>query len=126
MSFGEFLWGLLAIYFMLAYFMILFLIIGDLFRDHETGGLAKTAWFLALLFVPVISMCVYVITRGRSMNERAIARRDSSYAGQRDYRSRTTVATDESATEIAKARDLLDSGTITQREFDTLKAKALA
>jgi hypothetical protein len=69
MSFGEFLWGLLAIYFMLAYFMILFLIIGDLFRDHETGGLAKTAWFLALLFVPVISMCVYVITRGRSMNE---------------------------------------------------------
>jgi hypothetical protein len=59
MDFGDFLWSLLIIYFMFFYFMLLFRIVGDLFRDSETSGLGKTAWIIFLLFLPFIAMIVY-------------------------------------------------------------------
>jgi hypothetical protein len=126
MSLGEFFWSLLVIYFMFFYFMILFRVVGDLFSDNEASGLVKTAWIIALLFVPFISLCVYLIVRGRSMTERALAHREAAEAAERDYIRRTAGTADDSATKIAKAHELLTSGAITQPEFDTLKAKALA
>jgi hypothetical protein len=126
MSFGDFLWSLLAFYFIFFYFMLLFRILGDLFSDHQTSGLAKTAWIIALIFVPFISIFVYLIARGRDMTARATAQAQTAEAAQQDYIRRTAGTSDDSTSKIAKAHALLTSGAITQPEFDSLKAKALA
>lgn len=127
MDLGDFLWSLLVIYFIFFYFMILFRILGDLFSDHDTSGLAKTAWIIFLLLVPFLAIFVYLITRGRGMTERAMAASQAAQAAQQDY-IRQTAGTGGSdpATQIGKAQELLSSGAITQQEFDTLKAKALS
>jgi hypothetical protein len=129
-SLGDFLWSLLVIYFIFFYFMILFRILGDLFSDHEMSGLGKTAWIIALLLVPFISMFVYLITRGKEMSDRAIAQSQAADAQQQDYIRRVAGSGGsgggDPADQIAKAQELLKSGAITQQEFDALKAKALA
>jgi hypothetical protein len=129
MDFGDFLWSLLIIYFMFFYFMLLFRIVGDLFRDSETSGLGKTAWIIFLLFLPFIAMIVYLITRGRRMAERSIAASQAAIEEQDEYIRRVAAngngRVDPSA-QIAKGHDLLVSGAISQQEFDVLKAKALA
>jgi hypothetical protein len=121
---GEFLWTLLVIYFIFFYFMILIRILVDLFSDHETSGLAKTAWIIFLLFLPFIAIFVYLITRHEGMTERAIAASQRAQAAQKDY-IRDAAGTDP-ASQIAKGKELLSSGAITQQEFDALKTKALA
>ena len=67
MEFGQFLWSLLIIFFMIMYFMILFSVIMDLFRRHDTSGWVKAAWIVALLIVPFISLLIYVIIYGQSI-----------------------------------------------------------
>jgi hypothetical protein len=126
MSFGEFLWSLLVIYFIFFYFMILFRIIGDLFSDHDTSGWAKTGWIIFLLVVPFIAIFVYLVARGQGMTERAMAQAQAQNAAQQDYIRSVAGSGDDSTAQIAKAHDLLQSGAITQPEFDRLKAKALA
>ena len=126
MDFGEFLWTLLIIYFIFFFFMILFRIIGDLFSDHETSGLAKTGWILFLLFLPWLGILVYLIVRGKGMTERSIAQAEAMQAAQRDYIRETAGTGTDPAAQIAKGQELLSSGAISQQEFDALKAKALA
>jgi ABC-type multidrug transport system fused ATPase/permease subunit len=121
---GDFLWTLLAFYFIFFYFMILFRILADLFSDHETSGLAKTGWIIILLLVPFLAMFMYLITRGRGMTERAMAASQAAQSAQKDY-IRQTAGTDP-ATQIANGQELLKTGAISQQEFDTLKTKALA
>ena len=70
MQFGEFLWSLLLIFFMIMYFMILFSVVIDLFRNHQMGGFAKALWIIFLIFIPLISLLIYVIVYGKSMAER--------------------------------------------------------
>jgi hypothetical protein len=126
-DFGDFLWSLLVIYFIFFYFMILFRILGDLFADHELGGLGKTAWIVFLLLVPFIAIFCYLITRGRSMTGRAIAQSEAANADQQEYIRRVAGSGgNDPAAQIAKGQELLSSGAITQEEFDALKAKALA
>jgi hypothetical protein len=124
MDLGDFLWSLLVIYFIFFYFIILFRILADLFSDHETSGLAKTGWIILLLLVPFLTMFVYLITRGKRMTERAMAASQAAQAAQQDY-IRQAAGTDP-ATQIANGQELLNTGAITQQEFDALKAKALA
>ena len=127
MDFGEVLWSLLIFYLIFFYFMILFRVIGDLFTDHETSGLAKTAWLVILLVLPFISLFVYTITRGREMTERSLARARAAEAAQQEYiREVAGNSSNEPAGQIARAQDLLKSGAISPAEFDALKAKALA
>ena len=127
MSLGEFLWSLLVIYFIFFYFMILFRILGDLFSDHDTSGFGKTMWIIFLLVLPFISIFVYLITRGKEMTERSMAQAQAFDAQQQDYiRSVAGSGSNDPAAQIAKGQDLLKSGAITQQEFDSLKAKALA
>jgi hypothetical protein len=132
-SLGDFLWSLLAFYFIFFYFMMLFRIIGDLFADRELSGFAKTVWFLALLFLPFISIFVYLITRGKAMTERTIAASREARAQQDDYirevagsSGSSSSSSGDPAAQIAKGQELLSSGAITQQEFQALKAKALA
>jgi hypothetical protein len=121
---GEFLWTLLVIYFIFFYFMILFRILVDLFSDHETSALAKTAWIIFLLLLPFIAIFVYLITRHEGMTERTIAASQQAQAAQKDYIRQ--AAGNDPATQIANGQELLKSGAITQQEFEALKTKALA
>jgi hypothetical protein len=128
-TFGEFLWSLLIFYFIFFYFLILFRILSDLFSDSDTSGLMKTVWIIALLFLPFITMIVYLITRGKSMAERSLARHQAAAANQADYIRHvagSNGAGGDPAAQIAKGQELLQSGAINQAEFDALKAKALA
>ncbi len=126
---GEFLWSLLVIYFIIFYFMLLFRILGDLFGDHELSGWAKTGWIIFMLVLPFLSIFVYLIVRGKGMYERASVRAQAAAEAQQDYIRQVAgssgPAADPSA-QIAKAHDLLQSGAISQQEFEALKAKALA
>jgi phosphoglycerol transferase MdoB-like AlkP superfamily enzyme len=126
MDLGDFLWSLLVIYFIFFYFMILFRVIGDLFSDQEASGMAKTGWLIFLLFLPFLALFIYLVTKGKAMNERAIARAEQMNAAQQDYIRQVAGTADVPAAEIAKAHDLLTAGAISPAEFDTLKAKALA
>jgi hypothetical protein len=127
MDFGDFLWGLLAFYFIFFYIMTVFRILGDLFTDREASGWAKAGWVVFLLFLPFLAIIVYLVTRGRGMVERAQSRSEAAAANQQEY-IRRVAGTKEAdpAAQIAEGQKLYESGVITQQEFGVLKAKALA
>lgn len=124
MNLGDFLVSLIVIFFMICYFMLLFNVIIDLFRNHQMNGVVKALWIILLLIIPFISLLVYVIVYGRGMNERGMQAAKAAQQAQADYVR--SVAGTSAADQIAQAQQLLAAGTITQAEFDTLKAKALA
>ena len=124
MEFGQFLWSLLIIFFMIMYFMILFSVVIDLFRNHQMNGFVKALWIIALIFIPLISLLVYVIVYGRSM---ALRQQTAVVEAQQDQAAYIKqVAGTSPADQIAQAQQLLTSGAISQEEFDKLKAKALS
>jgi hypothetical protein len=128
-SFADIFWSLLWFYFLFLWIMILFHILGDLFRDHSLSAVTKTLWVLFLVFLPFLAALVYLLTRGKGMAERAAARQQQAQEQFEGYvRSVATPgdATAAPADQIARAKELLDAGTIDQAEFDRLKAKALA
>lgn len=123
-SFWDFIWYTLVIFAFVAYLMILFMILTDLFRDHKLSGWWKAVWIVFLFIFPWLTALVYLIARGRGMSERTIAAQQTAKADADAYIK--SVAGKSPADQIADAKALLDSGTITQAEFDSLKAKALA
>ena len=124
-SFGEILWTTIVIFFMVAYLMILFRVIFDIFRNREMSGGMKAVWLLALLFLPVLTLFIYVVSQGRGMAERDIAQQKAAEADFQQYVQKAAADAGPSA-EIAKAKELLDSGSISQEEFEALKKKALS
>ena len=124
MNFGEFLTSLIVIFFMICYFMLLFNVIIDLFRNHEMNGGIKALWIILLLIIPLISLLIYVIVYGRGMAQRGAKAAQQAQEAQAEYVR--GIAGTNPAEQIAKAQELLAAGTITQAEFDALKAKALA
>ncbi|CAJ1578889.1 PLDc N-terminal domain-containing protein [[Mycobacterium] wendilense] len=124
-SFWGLIWYSLVIFAFIAYLLILFNIIVDLFwRDHKTSGWLKAIWVVFLIVFPYLTALVYLIARGRGMAERA---REAAQSAQRQTDEYIRQAAGRSpAQEIADAKNLLETGTITQAEFDTLKAKALS
>jgi hypothetical protein len=123
-EFLTFLWSLIVIFFMVVYFFILFGVIVDVFRRHDIGGGKKALWLLFILIFPLLGLLSYVIINGHGIAERQQKDVQKSQAEFDDYVK--TVAGGGSAEQIAKAKELLDTGTISQAEFDQLKAKALA
>ncbi|MBF6136836.1 SHOCT domain-containing protein [Nocardia otitidiscaviarum] len=124
MSFWEVLWLILVSFAFIAYLLLLFYIIGDLFRDRETSGWVKAVWIVFLIFLPLITSLIYLIVRGGGMQERSAAEAKQWQAAEQDY-IRKTAGTNPAA-QIADAKQLLADGTITQAEFEQLKAKALS
>ncbi len=112
-----------TIFIFVAWLMVLFSVITDLFRDHTLSGAAKAIWLVLLIFVPVLTVLIYLIVRGEGMGKRAQARAAASKAVTDEY---IRSVSSSPAEEIATAKQLLDSGVITASEFETLKAKALA
>jgi hypothetical protein len=125
MSFWDFMLFLLWSYIFVAYLMVMFQIIGDLFRDREVSGGMKALWFIGLLLLPVITAVVYLITRGRGMAERQ-GQRIQQVRGETEEYIQSVAARANPAEQITSAKALLDAGTITHSEFDVMKAKALA
>ncbi|MRG59105.1 hypothetical protein GE115_04370 [Agromyces sp. CFH 90414] len=125
-SFWDIIWWTIWVFAFFAYLWAVIAIISDLFRDHKLNGWWKAVWIIFLIFVPFLTALVYLIARGNGMAERA--QKDARRAQQAtDEYIRATAGTAASpADEIAKAKSLLDAGTITQQEYDLLKAKALA
>lgn len=117
-------WWLFSFFILAAYLMALFSIIADLFRDRALAGWAKAIWFIFLIFVPFLTALVYLITRGSGMAQRSVAAEKAAEKAASTYIK--TVAGTSPASEIAQAKELLDSGAISQDEFDQLKAKVLS
>lgn len=115
-------WWFFTIFVFVAYLIALFSIISDLFRDRELSGVYKAIWLLFLIFVPFLTALVYLIFRGRGMSDRAERQAREAKAAADDY-IRTVAGGP--ASEIAQAKQLLDSGTISEAEFQSLKQSAL-
>lgn len=121
-------WDLVAWFFwafvFISYLMVVFTIIGDIFRDSSLNGWLKAVWIIFLVFLPFLTSLVYLIARGQGMAQRRGEQIAELQAAQTAYIRETAGSSP--ADDITKARGLLDSGVITQTEFETLKAKALA
>jgi hypothetical protein len=124
-NFWDLVWLMFGTFFFISYLMILFQVVADLFRDSKLGGVAKGAWIVALVFLPLLTALAYVITRGRGMAERQRAVEERTKADAEAY-IRQVAGGPSPADQIASAKKLLDAGTISQEEFARLKAKALA
>ena len=121
---GEILWSFLVIFFLITYFMMLFWVIVDIFRRHDIGGAHKAIWLIALFIIPLVGLLIYMLVDGHGIAERNA---EQAKAAQQDFDAHVrSVAGGGSADEIAKAKQLLDSGAINQTEYEQIKAKALA
>lgn len=124
MSFWDVIWFIFVSFAFIAYLLVLFKIIVDLFRDRHTSGWVKAIWIVCLVIIPLLTSLVYLVARGRGMAERQMSAVSSAREAQGTYIKQ--VAGSSPTEEIRKAKDLLDSGAITQQEFDALKVKALS
>lgn len=127
MSFWDVVWFIFIAYVFVAYLVLLFSIIGDLFRDSEVNGFVKALWCLSLIVLPFLTALIYVIARGKGMarraQERVVAQREQQDAYIREVAGRNGGSTP--TDQIAQARALFDAGAISQPEYEALKTKAL-
>jgi hypothetical protein len=123
--FLDVLWTMLIFFLWVMWFWLLIVIIGDIFRRRDIGGGKKTIWLIFILFVPFVGVLAYVLVNSHGMAERNLERARKDQA-QFDTYVRETAGSGGAAAEIDKAKQLLDSGAITQAEFDAIKVKALA
>jgi hypothetical protein len=124
MSFWDVVWFIVISFAFVAYLMVMFSIIADLFRDHETGGFAKAIWILALIFVPFLTALIYLVARGGGMAERSAAQARSMQSAQEAY-IKDVASSGSPVDQVSKAKALLDAGAISPAEYESLKAKAL-
>jgi ABC-type multidrug transport system fused ATPase/permease subunit len=122
-TFLDLLWIMIIAFFWLSYLMILFQVIGDVFRRDGTPGMKKALWIAFLLVFPLVGLLAYVITNGAGM---ATRQAQAAQRAQAEVDTYIREVAGGSADQIAKAKALLDAGTISQDEYEKLKAKALA
>src|SRR5689334_24607276 len=126
-SFGNVLWTMIVFFAWVIWFWILITILADLFSRHDVSGWGKAAWTIFVIILPFLGVLIYLITQGKSMAERRNKAIQANEAAV-DERIRSVTGSGEggAAAEIARAKELLDSGAIDQAEFDKLKRLALA
>ena len=122
--FMDVVWSMLVFVGWLIWFWMLIMVLSDVFR-RDISGWAKTAWCIFVIVLPVLGVFVYLIAEGKGMTERRVADAQNQRAAFDSY-VRDVAASSGPTAEIAKAKQLLDTGAISQGEFDQLKAKALA
>jgi Short C-terminal domain/Phospholipase_D-nuclease N-terminal len=123
--FLDILGSMLFFFFFVIWLWMLFAVYGDIFSRHDISGWAKAGWVVVSLVLPYLGVLIYLGTQGKGMAERKAAQMSAAQS-QFDQYVRETAGGDGAAGEIAKAKQLLDSGAISQPEFDELKRKALA
>ena len=124
--FLDVLWTMIIFFLWVAWIWILITIFADIFRRHDIGGWHKAIWIVFLIILPFLGVLVYLIAQSKGMAERNVERAQAAQASFNDYVQSVASQGGGAAAEIEKAKGLLDSGAITQAEFDSLKAKALA
>jgi hypothetical protein len=118
-------WSMLVFFAWVAWFMLLFRVIGDIFTRDDMGGGSKVLWIIVVIVLPFLGVFVYLIANNEGMTQRAMEKAQAQRQQMDDY-VRSTAGSGGAAAEIDKAKQLLDSGAITQSEFDAIKQKALA
>jgi ABC-type cobalamin transport system permease subunit len=116
-------WTLLVFFAWVIWFWILITVLSDVFRRHDIGGGAKVMWTIFVIFLPLLGVLIYLGSQGKSMAERNVREAQAAQAGMDDYIRNVAGG---AAAEIDKAKQLLDSGAISQEEFEAIKRKALA
>ena len=124
-SFGQVMWTMFVFFAWILFFWLLFTVFGDLFSRHDISGGAKALWTIFVIILPFLGIFIYLIAEGKGMSERKMQEMQQGQA-QMDTYVRTVAASSNPAEQIAKAKELLDGGTITDAEFAQIKAKALA
>jgi hypothetical protein len=124
-TFGQVMWSMLIFFCWILFFWLLFTVFGDLFRRHDIGGWAKAGWIIFVVFLPFLGVFVYLIANSKGMAERNIKQAQAAQANMDSYVKSVAGSTDPAA-QISHGKELLDSGAISQTEFEQLKAKALA
>src|SRR5919204_6261895 len=125
-TFGQVLLTVLEVFLFAAWLMILFVIIGDLFRDHGLSGWAKAAWVIFLIFVPFLAALIYLIARGEGMRERALAQHQEQQKQLETYIRQTAgsgAGGGSAADELTKLAALHDQNKLSDEEFERAKAK---
>jgi len=124
-TFGDVMWTMFVFFAWILFFWMLFGVFGDLFGRHDISGWAKAGWTVFVIILPFLGIFIYLISQGKGMGERAQQRAQAQQAQVDDY-VRTVAASGSPTEEIAKGKQLLESGAITQAEFDQIKSRALA
>ena len=122
--FLDILWTIIVFFFWVIWIWIVITVLIDVFRRDDIGGWAKAAWVIFVVILPWLGVLVYLIAQHDGMRDRSVKQAQAQRREFDDYVRDT--AGGGTAGEIAKAKELLDAGTITQQEFEALKAKALA
>lgn len=122
-NFASFLWDILVVFAFVIWFWLLITVFTDLFRRHDTSGFAKVLWVIFVIIAPYLGVLIYLLAEHKGMAERNVKQIEAQQAQMDAYVK--SVAGGGAASEIEKAKGLLDSGAITQAEYDAIKAKAL-
>ena len=123
--FLDVLWTMFIFFAWVIWFWLLITVFGDIFRRHDIGGGAKTLWLIFVIVLPFLGVFIYLLTQNDGMTQRNLERTRGQQA-QFDEYVRETAGSGGATAEIEKAKSLLDSGALTQAEFDAIKQKALA
>jgi Short C-terminal domain/Phospholipase_D-nuclease N-terminal len=124
-TFLDVMWTMLVFFAWVIWFWLLITVFADVFRRHDIGGGAKALWIIFVIVLPYVGVLIYLIAEHKGMADRNTKQVQQSQAQMDDY-VKSVAATADPAAQIAKAKELLDSGAISQAEYDALKAKALA
>jgi putative oligomerization/nucleic acid binding protein/phospholipase D-like protein len=122
---GQVFWSFLWFFLFFIWIWLLIMVFADIFRSRDLGGVAKAIWVIFVILVPYLGVFVYLIARGHKMGEHAAQDAARQEAATKQY-IQSVAATSSPADEIAKLADMKAAGTITDAEYEQLKAKALA
>jgi Short C-terminal domain/Phospholipase_D-nuclease N-terminal len=124
-SFLEVFWTILIFFGFVFWLMILFNVVGDIFRRHDITGWGKVLWLIGIILLPYLGVFIYLIVEHEGLVQRSVNQQQAAQS-QFDQYVQSVANRGDPAEQIAKAKSLLDSGAITQAEFDQIKQKALA
>ena len=123
--FLEVVWTMLVFFAFVVWIWLMFAVLTDIFRRQDESGFTKVLWIIFVIIIPYFGVFIYLIAEHNGMTERAVKQQETAQA-QVDQYVQSVAGKGDPADQIAKAKQLLDSGTITQAEFDQIKQKALA
>lgn len=124
-TFGQVMWSMFVFFAWILFFWLLFTVFADLYPRQDIGGWAKAGWTVFVIVLPFIGILVYFIAEGKAMGERRMKEAQQARS-QMDSYVRSVAASGDPTAQISQAKALLESGAVTQAEYDQLKAKALA
>jgi heme/copper-type cytochrome/quinol oxidase subunit 2 len=122
--FLDVMWTMLVFFAWVIWFWLLITVFADIFRRQDLSGWGKTGWTIFVIILPFLGVFIYLISQSKGMTERNLAQQQAAKSEADSYIR--SVAQSDPADQIAKAKDLLDSGAISQSEYDAIKQKALA